>query len=105
MKVGVIGSGLMGAGIAQVAAASGYQVVMTDIALDRAEKGKAGIAGLLERQVAKGSLEKTAAEALLARITPAGDTALLADADIVIEAATENEGLKQQIFAGLKLAA
>nr|WP_199554773.1 3-hydroxyacyl-CoA dehydrogenase NAD-binding domain-containing protein [Sandaracinobacteroides hominis] len=104
MKVGVIGSGMMGAGIAQVSAAAGHQVVLTDVALDRAEKGKAGIEKLLARQVAKGTLEEAAAAATLARISPAGDTAGLADADFVIEAATENEGLKQKIFAGLTLA-
>lgn len=104
MKVGVIGSGMMGAGIAQVSAAAGHQVLLTDIDVARAEKGKAGIAKLLQRQVAKGTLDEAGADAVLARITPAGDTQGLADADFVIEAATENEGLKQKIFAGLKLA-
>lgn len=104
MKVGVIGAGIMGSGIAQVAAAAGHAVTLTDIALDRAEAGKAAIEQALARQVGKGSLEPAAAEALLARITAAGDTGPLADADFVIEAATENEGLKQKIFAGLALA-
>ena len=101
MKIGVIGAGMMGAGIAQVAAAAGHAVVLNDIALDRAEKGKAGIAKLLDRQVAKGVLEPDAAAATLARIVPAGDTDGFADADMVIEAATENEALKAKIFAGL----
>jgi 3-hydroxybutyryl-CoA dehydrogenase len=101
MKVGVIGAGLMGAGIAQVAAAAGHLVVLADIDLSRAEKGKAGIAALLERQVGKGQLEAEAAAATLARILPAGDMTGFGDADIVIEAATENEALKQKIFAGL----
>ena len=104
MKVGVIGAGIMGSGIAQVAAAAGHAVVLSDIALDRAEKGKAGIAKQLDRLVGKGTLEAATAEATLARITPAGDSAALSDADFVIEAATEGEELKKKIFAGLKLA-
>lgn len=102
MKVGVIGAGMMGAGIAQVSAAAGHEVTLSDIDLARAEAGKAGIAKLLDRQVAKGALEAAAAQALLGRITPRGDTDGFADADMVIEAATENEGLKQKIFAGLQ---
>jgi 3-hydroxybutyryl-CoA dehydrogenase len=101
MKVGIIGSGMMGAGIAQVAAAAGHRVVLTDIDQARADKGKAGIATLLARQVGKGALDAAAAEATLGRITPAGDTDGFGDAAMVIEAATENEGLKQKIFAGL----
>ncbi len=101
MKVGVIGAGMMGAGIAQVAAAAGHQVVLTDVDSSRAEKGKAGIAKLLDRQMAKGALEPAAAEALLGRIATAGHSDGFADAAIVIEAATENEALKQKIFAGL----
>ena len=104
MKVGVIGAGIMGSGIAQVAAAAGHGVHLCDIALDRAEKGKAGIAKQLDRLVAKGALEAAAAQATLARITPAGDTGPLQEADFVIEAATEGEDLKKRIFGGLKLA-
>ena len=104
MKVGVIGAGIMGSGIAQVAAAAGHSVVLSDIALDRAEKGRAGIARQVDRLVAKGTLEAAAAEAMLARIVPAGDSGALSDADFVIEAATEGEDLKRKIFAGLKLA-
>lgn len=101
MKVGVIGAGLMGAGIAQTAAMAGHQVMMTDVALDRAEKGKSGIARLLGRQVSKGAMEAATADAVLARILPAAGNDVLADAAIVIEAATENVALKQQIFAEL----
>lgn len=101
MRVGIIGAGMMGAGIAQVAAAAGHQVVLTDVDSARAQKGKAGIARLLDRQVTKGALEQAAAEALLARITTAGNSDGFADAAIVIEAATENEVLKKKIFAGL----
>lgn len=103
MKVGIIGAGIMGSGIAQVAAAAGHQVTLLDVALDRAEKGKAGIARALERQVAKGSLEPAAAEALLGRVAAASDTSALSATDVVIEAATENEELKKKIFEGLRL--
>ncbi len=101
MKVGVIGAGMMGAGIAQVSAGAGHQVILSDVDLARAEAGKAGIGKLLARQVSKGALEAAAADALLARIVPRGDSDGFGDADIVVEAATENEGLKQKIFAGL----
>jgi 3-hydroxybutyryl-CoA dehydrogenase len=103
MHVGIIGAGLMGAGIAQAAAAAGHRVILTDIALDRAEKGRQGIAKQLDRQVAKSTLEAATAEAILARIAPAGSTDPLAEADLIIEAATENEGLKQKLLAGLPL--
>ncbi|MFN7398079.1 MAG: 3-hydroxyacyl-CoA dehydrogenase NAD-binding domain-containing protein, partial [Sandaracinobacter sp.] len=72
MKVGVIGAGMMGAGIAQVSAAAGHQTMLSDLDLGRAEAGKAGIAKLLARQVGKGVMEQGAADALLARITPRG---------------------------------
>lgn len=101
MKIGVIGAGLMGSGIAQVAAASGHQVALTDIELARAEAGKAVAAKNLSRQVAKGAMEQAAADALLARIAPSAGTDALLDSDIVIEAATENPELKKKIFAGL----
>ncbi|MGL6042989.1 MAG: 3-hydroxyacyl-CoA dehydrogenase NAD-binding domain-containing protein, partial [Sandaracinobacteroides sp.] len=101
MKIGVIGAGMMGAGIAQVSAAAGHKVVLTDMDQARADAGKAGIAKLLDRQVAKAAMEAAAADAILARIAPEGSTDGLADADMVIEAATENVGLKQKIFAGL----
>ena len=101
MKIGIIGAGMMGAGIAQVCAATGHHVLLTDMDAARADKGKAGIAKLLERQVGKGSLEASVAEATLGRIATAGNTDGFADADMAIEAATENDGLKQKIFAGL----
>jgi 3-hydroxybutyryl-CoA dehydrogenase len=101
MNIGIIGAGMMGAGIAQVAAAAGHRVLLTDIDQARADQGKAGIAKLLDRQVTKGQLEAEAAAATLDRITPAGTTDGFGDAALVIEAATENEGLKQKIFAGL----
>jgi 3-hydroxybutyryl-CoA dehydrogenase len=101
MRIGVIGAGLMGHGIAQAAAAAGHDVLLTDVDTARAEAGKAKVETGLARLVAKGSLEPGAAEALLGRITPAGDRAGFREADLVIEAATENVELKKRIFAGL----
>ncbi|QHL89614.1 3-hydroxybutyryl-CoA dehydrogenase [Sphingomonas changnyeongensis] len=96
--VGVIGAGQMGAGIAQVSAQAGYQVLLADVAIDRAEAGKAGIARQLDRLVAKEKLSAAERDAVLARITPVGDHAAFAPAGLVIEAATENEAIKRRIF-------
>ncbi|MFW2828866.1 3-hydroxybutyryl-CoA dehydrogenase [Sphingomonas sp. ID0503] len=97
--VGVIGAGQMGAGIAQVSAAAGLDVVLSDRELALAEKGKAGIAKLLDRQVDKGKLEAATRDATLARIKPVGDLTAMSAADLVIEAATEREDIKRTIFA------
>jgi 3-hydroxybutyryl-CoA dehydrogenase len=102
MKIGIIGAGLMGTGIAQATASVGHDVILSDISLDRAEKGKAAVARQLDRLVGKGTLGADAAAATLARITPAGDTAGFAAAALVIEAATENVELKKKLFAGLR---
>jgi 3-hydroxybutyryl-CoA dehydrogenase len=101
MQVGVIGAGMMGAGIAQVAAAAGHRVILTDVDRARADAGRAAIGRALDREVGKGRLQPDAAAALLDRITPADGPDAFADADLVIEAATENVALKQKIFAGL----
>lgn len=99
MKViGVIGAGQMGAGIAQVAAQSGYRVLLSDISLDAAQKGAAGIAKRLARAVEKDQISAADADAVRNRIEPQGDYAAFADADIVIEAATEREAVKRAIF-------
>jgi 3-hydroxybutyryl-CoA dehydrogenase len=97
--IGVIGAGQMGAGIAQVAAAAGYRVWLSDIGLPQAEKGKAGIAKRIARGVEKGQTTQADADAALARIEPVADYAAMADAAIVIEAATERESVKRAIFA------
>ena len=101
--IGVIGAGLMGNGIAHVAAQAGYDVILSDVAIARAEKGRAAIEKNMARQVAKGTLAEAEMKAALARIALTTDTARFAEADFVIEAATENEGLKTKIFDGLKL--
>lgn len=99
--VGVIGAGQMGAGIAQVSAASGHDVLLGDVDLARAEAGKAGIAKVLGRLVVKEKLTAAGADALLARITPVADHAAFAPCDLLIEAATEREEIKRAIFASV----
>ncbi|RYZ43701.1 MAG: 3-hydroxyacyl-CoA dehydrogenase, partial [Myxococcaceae bacterium] len=82
-KVGVLGAGMMGAGIAYVCAKAGIDVVLKDVSLESAEKGKQYSAKLVEKAVQKGSSTKEKGEALLARITPATDPAALAGCDLV----------------------
>ena len=88
-KVGVIGAGQMGHGIAQVFAAAGYTVILNDIAEEFVQKGLAGIAKNLDRAVGKGKLSKEDRDATLARV--AGSTSLedFSDVDLVVEAACE----------------
>ncbi|MCS6986072.1 MAG: 3-hydroxyacyl-CoA dehydrogenase NAD-binding domain-containing protein [Sphingomonadaceae bacterium] len=104
MRVGVIGAGQMGQGIAQVAAAAGHEVVLTDVDRARAEAGRAAVARGLDRQVERGRIEPAAAAGLLARIQPAEGPEAHAACDLVIEAATEDEEIKRRIFTGLRFA-
>lgn len=100
--IGVIGAGLMGHGIAQVCAASGLRVTLSDVDEGRAAAGRAKVEAGLTRQVGKGAMEPDAAQALLGRISPVGGNDGFGDCDLVIEAATENPDLKIRIFDGLK---
>ncbi|MFK3891043.1 3-hydroxybutyryl-CoA dehydrogenase [Sphingomonas sp. NPDC079357] len=97
--VGVIGAGQMGAGIAQVSAAAGYRVLLSDVDAARAEAGKAGIAKRLARAVDKGQIDAAARDTMLARIEPVAGASDFAPCDLVIEAATEREEIKRRIFA------
>ncbi len=97
--IGVIGAGQMGAGIAQVSAAAGYRVLLSDVDQARAEAGKAGIAKRLARAVDKGQIDAAAHDATLARIEPVASVVAMAPCDLVIEAATEREEIKRRIFA------
>jgi 3-hydroxybutyryl-CoA dehydrogenase len=99
--VGVVGAGTMGNGIAQVAAAEGYDVVMRDIEAEFVQRGLDSIEDSLSRFVRKEKLTEEEADATLDRIT--GTTALgdLADADVVVEAAVENLDVKRDIFGEL----
>ncbi|HPA50919.1 MAG TPA: 3-hydroxybutyryl-CoA dehydrogenase [Thermoanaerobaculia bacterium] len=100
-RVGVIGAGQMGAGIAHVAALAGKTVVLADVDAALAEKGLAVVRKNLGRQVEKGKVTAEAAEAALARIAVSGDLAALADADLVVEAIVENEEVKRGLFSRL----
>ncbi len=100
-RIGVIGAGLMGNGIAHVAALAGYDVILSDVAIERVEAAKATIAANLARGVKKGTVDAAAVEPALGRITLTTDSAAFATCDLVIEAATENEGVKAKIFADL----
>lgn len=99
--IGVIGAGQMGAGIAQVSAATGHDVLLGDVDMTRAEAGKTSIAKALARLVSKEKMTAADADALLARITPVADHAAFAPCDLVIEAATEREEIKRAIFASV----
>jgi 3-hydroxybutyryl-CoA dehydrogenase len=98
---GVIGAGQMGAGIAQVAAMSGLNVIMNDIKSEFVDKGLATIAKILARGVEKGKMSEEEKKAVLGRIKASIDLADMAPADFVVEAATENEKIKFQIFKDL----
>jgi 3-hydroxybutyryl-CoA dehydrogenase len=99
--VGVIGAGTMGNGIAQVCAAAGLQVVMTDISEAAVQRGLATVGSSLERLVKKEKMSTADREAALGRIVGTTDRAKLSACDLVIEAATENEELKLKILKEL----
>ncbi|MER8437703.1 3-hydroxybutyryl-CoA dehydrogenase [Mesorhizobium sp. M1312] len=99
--IGIIGAGQMGGGIAHVSALAGYKVLVYDISPDRIEKGIATISGNMARQVGSGKLEEQLRNEAMARISAAPTMADLAGADLVIEAATEDETVKRKIYAQL----
>ena len=96
-KLGVLGAGMMGAGIAHVAAKAGITVVMIDTTQDAADKGKAHTQALLDAAVKKGRSTPEKAAALLARITPTTDYAQLAGCELVIEAVFEDRAIKAEV--------
>jgi 3-hydroxyacyl-CoA dehydrogenase / enoyl-CoA hydratase / 3-hydroxybutyryl-CoA epimerase len=98
-KVGVLGAGMMGAGIAYVSACAGVEVVLKDIDLAAAEKGKAHSATLLDKKVCRGQLTAEQREATLARIYPTQSDADLAGCDLIIEAVFEDRELKAKVSA------
>lgn len=103
--VGVVGAGTMGNGIAQTAAVAGLNVAMIDVSDAALEKGVAALKGSLERLVSKNKLAADARDAALSRLTTSTDYAKLAEADIVIEAATENVELKGRILKQIEAVA
>ncbi|RLB16516.1 MAG: 3-hydroxybutyryl-CoA dehydrogenase, partial [Deltaproteobacteria bacterium] len=100
-KIGVVGAGTMGNGIAQVAAQIGCEVVMRDIEDAFVERGMKSIDRFLSKSVEKGKLEAAEKDAILGRITGTTDMSALKDADIVIEAVIENLDLKKSVFKEL----
>ena len=100
-KVGVLGCGLMGSGIAQTAATAGFTTIVRDVADPLLEKGRAGIQKSLGKLVEKGKLPGTARDQASARLSFVTDVAALRDCDIVIEAVTEDLELKNRLWAEL----
>jgi 3-hydroxybutyryl-CoA dehydrogenase len=100
-KVGVLGCGLMGSGIAQTTATAGFQTVVRDVAEPLLEKGRAGIQKSLGRLVEKGKLPASNRDDALARLSFATDLSALRDCDIVIEAVTEDLELKNRLWGEL----
>ena len=100
-RVGVVGCGLMGSGITQVCAQSGYQVVVSEVNDELLNKGLASISSFLTRNVKKGRVSQAEKEATLARIKGTTNTRDFSDCDLVIEAAIENMDVKKKIFAEL----
>ncbi len=99
--VGVIGAGQMGSGIAHVCALAGLSVRMLDSKAEALEKAQASIAKNMERQVAKSVVSGADKEAALGRIAMSTDYAAFANADLVIEAATEKEDIKILIYKAM----
>lgn len=100
-KVGVIGAGQMGNGIAHVMALAGYDVLLNDISQELLDAAGARIAKNMDRQIGRGKLTAEAKDAALARITPTLSLTDLGAADLVVESATERESVKQAIFEDL----
>lgn len=98
-RIGVLGAGQMGAGIAQVAAAAGIEVTLLDASREQAEAARERIGADLAKSVARGRLTQDKASALLARIKPTADYAALAEAELVIEAVFEDLAVKAEVTA------
>jgi len=100
-KIGVIGAGQMGSGIAHVCALAGFEVGINDVSRERIEAGLAAIGGNIGRQVKSGKVTEEARAAALSRIKAVDSFAGFGDHDLVIESATENEEIKKKIFESL----
>jgi 3-hydroxybutyryl-CoA dehydrogenase len=100
-KIGVIGAGQMGSGIAHVSALAGFDVKLNDLTADRIKAGIATINGNMARQVSRKRISEEERQAALERITPAETYEAFGDCDLVIEAATEKEDVKRTIFASV----
>jgi 3-hydroxyacyl-CoA dehydrogenase/enoyl-CoA hydratase/3-hydroxybutyryl-CoA epimerase len=101
-KIGIVGAGFMGAGIAQVSAAAGLDVVLIDHDQETADKGKAGLHKALSDRVMKGRMKGAERDALLEKITPTPDYAALKDCDLIIEAVFEDRKVKSDVIAKIQ---
>ncbi len=101
-KVGVLGAGMMGAGIAYVCARGGMEVVLKDVSLDAAQKGKDYSVKLTEKAISRGKTTREKGDALLALITPTERAEDLAGCDLVIEAVFESQELKHKVFGEIE---
>ncbi|HJQ47423.1 MAG TPA: 3-hydroxyacyl-CoA dehydrogenase NAD-binding domain-containing protein, partial [Amycolatopsis sp.] len=101
-KVGVLGAGMMGAAVAYVSAKVGIEVVLKDVSLEAAEKGKGYAVKLEEKALSRGTTTKEQSDALLARIKPTADPADFAGVDFVIEAVFESQELKHKVFGEIE---
>jgi 3-hydroxybutyryl-CoA dehydrogenase len=101
-KVGVIGAGIMGAGIAQIAAAAGHPVFIYDVNPSAARRAIEGVDSALRRLVAKGKLADEDKSALISRITPCEDLGALSPASLVVEAIVEDLEVKRGVFRDLE---
>ncbi len=100
-KVGVVGCGLMGSGIAQVCAQSGYQVIVSEVNNEFLNKGLASIDGFLIKSIEKGKISQQDKDGILSRIKGTTNTSDFSDCDLIIEAVIENIDLKKKVFAEL----
>jgi len=100
--VGIVGAGQMGTGIAHVCALAGYQVMLNDLSREQIDAGVAMIERNLARQVSRGIIDDAAMKSALAHVTVAESLPEVAQTDLVIEAATENEAIKRQIFKSIE---
>jgi 3-hydroxyacyl-CoA dehydrogenase/enoyl-CoA hydratase/3-hydroxybutyryl-CoA epimerase len=101
-KVAVLGAGMMGAGIAYVSARNGIDVVLKDVSIEAAEKGKDYSRKLLDKAVSRGKITEAKRDEVLARITPSADAADVAGCDLVVEAVFEKTELKHQVFGEIE---
>jgi 3-hydroxyacyl-CoA dehydrogenase/enoyl-CoA hydratase/3-hydroxybutyryl-CoA epimerase len=97
-KIGVLGAGMMGAGIAYVSAKAGFEVVLKDVTIEAATKGKAYSEKIEAKALSRGKTTQEKSDALLARITPSADAADFAGVDFVVEAVFESQDLKHKVF-------
>ncbi|UNB53687.1 3-hydroxyacyl-CoA dehydrogenase NAD-binding domain-containing protein [Mycolicibacterium sp. YH-1] len=101
-KIGVLGAGMMGAGIAYVSAKAGFDVVLKDVSIEAAQKGKAYSEKIEAKALERGRTTQEKSDALLARITPTADAADFAGVDFVIEAVFESQELKHKVFGEIE---